>query len=848
MTKLFESVFLVSVTTTLVILPLKLCSYRINRSYVVRWKYWAWLLLALRLLIPWNPSLPVQPVQVEIPPQMTETVTVKALENAVQIRNNTQLTGVTVVGVPAVSPANISFQMPSPLDILALVWAIGTILFLVFQIIGYLRFRHQLLRWGRSVNEGTVFDLLRKEAAEMGASLPKLLISSAAPGPMMIGFLHPTLVLPEENFPEASLTLILRHELTHHKRGDLWYKLLMLLANAVHWFNPAVWMMASEAGNDLELSCDHLVIRSLDAQGKRLYSETILESIRMQQKKSSPLSTGFQGGVSTMKERFRNILESRKLKNGRIAFLTVLLCAGMLGGMVSCSRNTAHHTIFAPNFEDGKAVTLSVQLPEGWSLALAQDNSYHEVRNAVGEVVGSVTFERFQWYPEADSYLAVYNSIMLGSMASWDNEYTPVKTTEYTETATCRPWYKLPEEGKSMAEIPERYRRSILSYDTRLLCFVTLTIEEDKITSKELTKMAESVVLSPAGKQEEDVYSVEEALIALEAELVQNGIVQQGLLAPDGRTLHLSDQLYVTWLGNSRALFVTLEDAGYSSFGEYAVCLDGNGFYQKIDDRMMQLGGVKQYLREMGQWVEASEIPTPEQAQSELDKLRQELFEEEQKAREEKITDMMQQLSLSWTTTWYAMDGPKAGRVEGSPKAHSIVLDLNGDGQKEIGFLCNGNIKYRTDTSVVAFYQLTEDGTFEEYCVLEGFPWLYDKLSFEVYEDGIGSMILHAVRPEPLETGIRYQDCYYTIMDGKLWTDILFYEENTENQIIRITWYDGDEEISPEEYQLRKSGILGGAEHTTTYDLYAEQMESEIFARYKEPGKYLRENLEELLS
>jgi len=548
-----------------------------------------------------------------------------------------------------------------------------------------------------------------------------------------------------------------------------------------------------------------------------------------------------------MKERFRGILENRKLKKGRAAFLAVLLCVGIFGGLVSCSKNETHHTIFAPNFSDDQAVTLSVQLPEGWSLALTQDNRSHEIRNAVNEVVGSVTFERFQWYPEAESYLAVYNSLMLGSMASWNNEYTPVKTTEYTETATCRPWYKVPEEGKSMAEIPEQYRKSILSYDTRLLCFVNLTIEEDKITSKELTEMAESVLLSPAGKQKDDVYTIEEAKIALEAEIVRNGIVHLGLTAPDGRTLHTSDQLYVTYLGNSRALFITLEDAGYSPFGEYAVCLDGSGFYQKIDDRMLRLDGSKQYQRELGRWVEAADIPTPEQAQSELDKLRQERFEQEQKAREEKISDMMQQLSLAWTTTWYAMDGPKAGRVEGSPKAHSFALDLNGDGQKEIGFLCNGNIRYRTDTSVAAFYQLTEEGTFEEYCVLEGFPWLYDELTFEVYEDGIGSIIIHAVRPEPLETGTRFHDCYYTIMDGEMWTNTLSYEENTENQIIRVTWYDGDEEITPEEYQLRTAGILGGAEHTMTYYLYAEQMESEVFARYKEPGMYLRENLEELL-
>ena len=87
---------------------------------------------------------------------------------------------------------------------------------------------------------------------------------------MTLGLLRPVIVLPPE-VPEADLPLILRHELCHIRRRDLWYKGVMLLANAVHWFNPLVWRMAGQAGRDLELYCDEAVVEGQDSGFRRRY-------------------------------------------------------------------------------------------------------------------------------------------------------------------------------------------------------------------------------------------------------------------------------------------------------------------------------------------------------------------------------------------------------------------------------------------------------------------------------------------------------------------------------------------------------------------------------------------------
>lgn len=73
---------------------------------------------------------------------------------------------------------------------------------------------------------------------------------------MIIGFIKPVLVLPEEQYSSEELFFILKHELIHLKRGDVYFKLLFVTANTVRWFNPLIWIMQKEAAIDMELSCD----------------------------------------------------------------------------------------------------------------------------------------------------------------------------------------------------------------------------------------------------------------------------------------------------------------------------------------------------------------------------------------------------------------------------------------------------------------------------------------------------------------------------------------------------------------------------------------------------------------
>lgn len=336
MKQLFLTVLGVSGGTTAVILAVLLFSTSINRRFTARWKYWIWIALAVRLLIPWNPSLTSSPaaVRVELPDAAVDlTLAAPASGQPSQGAGQTAPAGLAEETEPAVTAVELA----------SWAWASGAVLFLGWQTAAYHGFRRRIFRWSRPVAaDGAVASALAQQKAELGVTeTVRAVVCRRVASPMTFGFFRPVLVLPREDYAGEELAFILRHELTHCRRRDIWYKALMMAANAVHWFNPVVWWMAREAARDLELSCDAAVVSGADAGARRRYSEVILAGIRRESLIGTPLSTHFYGGKNTMKERFANILSAKKRRTGAVAFAAVLLCVALVGGLVACGAKSS---------------------------------------------------------------------------------------------------------------------------------------------------------------------------------------------------------------------------------------------------------------------------------------------------------------------------------------------------------------------------------------------------------------------------------------------------------------------------------------------------------------------------
>lgn len=138
---------------------------------------------------------------------------------------------------------------------------------------------------------------------------------------------------------------------------------------------------------------------------------------------------------------------------------------------------------------------LSISLPEDWRISIPEGEertggfSRVDITDVYGNDLGDIDF--FVYEPQPDMpYVGIYNQIMLNSMVSWDNEYTPVKQEEGFTSATCFIRSDDPEYSQ-MNDC------GILAHSDELGAYVQISIDSEIVEPELHTAIARSVELSP---------------------------------------------------------------------------------------------------------------------------------------------------------------------------------------------------------------------------------------------------------------------------------------------------------------------------------------------------------------
>lgn len=170
--------------------------------------------------------------------------------------------------------------------------AAGAIIFL-----SNLLFAHRLKR-RRNGLEGT------------GAPIPVYLAEGLA-SPCLFGVFQPAVyVTPEAAKNPDILRHVLAHELTHYAHKDHIWSLLRILALALHWYNPLVWLAVVLSKRDGELACDEGAVARL-GEGERIpYGRTLVDMVACQSLRPSDLlscSTAMSGGKKSIQQRISRL-------------------------------------------------------------------------------------------------------------------------------------------------------------------------------------------------------------------------------------------------------------------------------------------------------------------------------------------------------------------------------------------------------------------------------------------------------------------------------------------------------------------------------------------------------------
>ena len=349
----------------------------LRRRYTARLRCAVWWALALWLCVPLKFTLPQAPVHVAVPQAVAQRAAV--LPSVEQRQPHAASQGTPAVsGLPSQGAsgalehsAKAALPTPAPAEkqtarpdtaglaaaptpaqtetppapvrqtrllslwqLAAFAWAAVAAALLTVRLGAYAVWRRRIMRWSCPVRKKALLALAQKAACAAGVRRPApLYCTPQAACPMALGLLRPVLLLPEGLPADNGTAMMLIHEYTHLARRDIALKALLVLATSLHWFNPAVWLLARAAGEDIELACDETALRGKPAPWRDAYGRALVAGAAAPQ---ALLATHFSAGKKHMMQRLTAMFDKRCKKKGVLAFTALLLTVALAAGMVAC--------------------------------------------------------------------------------------------------------------------------------------------------------------------------------------------------------------------------------------------------------------------------------------------------------------------------------------------------------------------------------------------------------------------------------------------------------------------------------------------------------------------------------
>ena len=243
------------------------------------------------------------------------------------------------------------------------VWLAGFLLVFGGRVMGDRRFRVQLLSGAYPEEDPEILAVWQEALFAM--DLPwevRLLHAPAARSPLSLreGRKKYATVLPERDYTEEELRFLFSHELHHLQRRDIDTKIFLAFCQGLCWFNPLVWLAAAKGSDDLELSCDEVVLAGQDERQRRDYARLLLQSAT----EGRGFTTCLSARGKSLRYRLENVLKPRQRRSGTLLLAAVTLAVSLYWGI--CAVRTRQGTLGEVAFPQGwEGMAIEISLEEG---------------------------------------------------------------------------------------------------------------------------------------------------------------------------------------------------------------------------------------------------------------------------------------------------------------------------------------------------------------------------------------------------------------------------------------------------------------------------------------------------
>lgn len=203
-------------------------------------------------------------------------------------------------------------------DILIRVWFVGVV-FKISVLIRKNYYMHKNLKpflvdkdIKRKVCKGC---LTEKEIQKVDlALLPKQI------APAIIGIFNPIIMMPMEGLEECERQHVLKHEIEHYRRHDLWLKFILEIAECTQWCNPIFYLLKKEFNLAMEILNDSLVIKEFSEEEKMQYASCVMNIAKQVENAEPVLALEFIGkSSSNLKLRIEFILKEHHAERKKVA-------------------------------------------------------------------------------------------------------------------------------------------------------------------------------------------------------------------------------------------------------------------------------------------------------------------------------------------------------------------------------------------------------------------------------------------------------------------------------------------------------------------------------------------------
>ena len=422
MGNLFQTIILNSLNMTLVALLLMIILRALKNIQSPKIRYYSWLIVFLGFLIPVRFSFGY---------------------TLFHVSNASEAPAVTVgAGTTVIEAAEAGLSWNTIMAILFVIWLLGASAFAAVSFVRFFRWKRTILRLSKP---SPYYDaIVSTFAEEMEIGPVEVRISDAVSSPMMIGLFKPTILLPIRHYEYDELRLIIKHELTHYLHRDLWFKLLLILCRAVHWFNPFMVLFARSIEQECEYYCDMSVMENEPEKMRKVYCNSIVNTLADQVRRNGRemrpvLATSFYSPKSGLKHRFSLVLRGKTRK-----VIGVLILAGMLtvvSGFVLGEKSGKEASGVSSNIHQVDVIESSEEYETNteWSEQEVEETTYYEEYSTWVEDEDQVVSSA---YAEASDYEpSVSESVM------WTGEMETSDETQVAETFISEQYEVMPSIG-----------------------------------------------------------------------------------------------------------------------------------------------------------------------------------------------------------------------------------------------------------------------------------------------------------------------------------------------------------------------------------------------------------------